>query len=72
VVGDVDLPRGGLLVLGTPAQPLRGAALVTVAGSIVLFSYDRFAGTHELSGRNAYSPYSDRKIVLADEIRSLA
>jgi hypothetical protein len=72
IVGDVDLPRAGLLVLGSWAGPLHSSDLVMVTGAVATFSFKRFAGTYGLSRESAYVPFENQKFVLAEKVQSFA
>ncbi|GAA3939374.1 hypothetical protein [Actinoplanes auranticolor] len=69
-VYDADLPEPGLLVLATTA--VRAQDLVTVTGSVVVFTFTRFQDRYDLGDRRVYRRFESRKALVADEVRSWA
>ena len=69
-VYDADLPEPGLLVLAATA--VRAQDLVTVTGSVVLFTFTRFQDRYDLGDRRVYRRFESRKALIADEVRSWA
>jgi hypothetical protein len=72
VVGDVDLPPEGLLVLGDRPSGLRPDDLVMVGGTVQMFAFDRVESRYRLADPAPFAPYADRKVLVADTVRSLA
>jgi hypothetical protein len=72
VVGDVDLPPEGLLVLGDRPSGLRPDDLVMVGGTIQIFAFDRAETRYRLADPAPFAPYAGRKVLAADMVRSLA
>jgi hypothetical protein len=71
-VHDVDLPDGGLLVL-TEAVPRVGVPdLVTVSGTVALFTFTGFRHRYDLGDVRVYQRFESRKVLLADKVRSWA
>lgn len=69
-VDDVDLPDQGLLVLGTLPDHARPKDLLTVRGTIAAFDFQNFAAIYGLDQEIRYRPFQDRKVVVADDVRS--
>ena len=72
VLRDVDLPPGGLLVLGDVPAGLRTDDLVTVVGRIDRFAYQRFGPSYRLGSASAYAPFEGAKALVAESFRSEA
>ncbi|HJT95995.1 MAG TPA: hypothetical protein VJ777_29300, partial [Mycobacterium sp.] len=74
VVGDVDLPDQGLLVLArTPkAADVRAPDLVTVDGVLRRFTFAAFCTPFGLAQAAPYEPFEGRKVLVATSLRSLA
>lgn len=67
VVQDVDLPVGGLLVVGRTATEVRPPILVTVRGAVGIFHYD----THSDGGlgpRSRYERFEGLRAVVATSV----
>lgn len=64
VVRDVDLPEQGLLVLGELPAQARPPALVTITGVVTIYHPEGLGEDSELAD------FRDRKIVVADTVRS--
>ncbi|GAA3347087.1 hypothetical protein GCM10020358_60550 [Amorphoplanes nipponensis] len=72
VVHDVDLPDDGLLVLGGSLTAMHPHDLVTVAGTIDLFAFDRFRERFSLGPASSYGLFEGRKVLVAHDVRSWA
>ena len=72
VVGDQDLPAGGLLVFGVARPGLRPTDLVTVRGAVERFGFSTFAPRFALSDAERYRTFDGHKVLIAEEIRSYA
>jgi|SRR3954447_7408834 hypothetical protein len=72
VAGDVDLPQAGLLVLSRVPPGLAPPDLVVIDGHVQQFSYRSFGPLYQLTGPARYRPWENGKVLVADDIRSLA
>ncbi|WP_412751611.1 hypothetical protein [Krasilnikovia sp. M28-CT-15] len=72
VVHDVDLPDDGLLVLGGSLTSMHPRDLVTVAGTIDIFTFERFRGRFVLAPAPSYDRFEGRKVLVAHDVRSWA
>lgn len=63
---DLDLPSGGLLVLGEVPGKLRPTVLVTVVDTVVRFQYSEFSTAYQLDDPIPYVQYEGRKVVVAE------
>ncbi|MEU4244720.1 hypothetical protein [Actinoplanes sp. NPDC026619] len=70
VVRDVDLPDQGLLVLGRVPAGTRPPALITVSGVIAVLDSDLAGIPDDLDATADITPFRNRKIVIADTVRS--
>ena len=72
VVGDVDLPDEGLLVLTPAAVDVAAPDLVTVDGVLRKFTFPAFRVPFGLVQAGPYEPFEGRKVLVAADVRSLA
>jgi hypothetical protein len=71
-VHDVDLPDRGLLVLAEADARVGVPDLVTVTGTVALFTFTGFQSRYGLGDVRVYQRFESRKVLLADEVRSWA
>lgn len=72
VVQDVDLADQGLLVLGRVPADLAPTDLVTVGGTVELFTLARFGARYDLTDAARYQRFDGIKVLVADQVRSWA
>jgi hypothetical protein len=71
-VHDVDLPDRGLLVLAAADPRVRVPDLVTVTGTVALFTFTGFRDPYDLGDVRVYQRFESRKVLVADAVRSWA
>jgi hypothetical protein len=72
VVQDVDLADQGLLVLGRAPADLAPTDLVTVGGTVELFTIAHFGPRYHLTDPARYQRFDGHKALVADQVRSWA